>query len=52
MVPKLSGVRTIPAPKSQCQTRLTNTRAVSGFFALASQSASSRRPLSVVGIAG
>ena len=36
---------TNPRPKSQCQTRFTNTRAVSGFCGEAIQRASSSRPL-------
>ena len=52
MVPKLSAVRTRPAPKSQCQTRLTITRAVSGLSLAVSQAASSRRPLSLPGNGG
>ena len=43
--PKSSGVVTSPAPNTQCQTRLTYTRAVRGLSALATNSASSRRPL-------
>ena len=44
MRPKLSGVATSPRPKSHCQTRLTITRAVSGFSAEAIAFASARRP--------
>ena len=43
IVPKSLGVRTSPSPKWCCQTRLTITRAVSGFSGLASQRASVRR---------
>ncbi len=38
-MPKLFGVRTRPSPKCHCQTRLTMTRAVSGFAADATQRA-------------
>ena len=49
--PKLSGVGTRPRPNRCSQTRLTSTRAVSGFSGEASHSASSSRPLpcSIVG---
>ena len=43
--PKLSGVGTRPRPNRCSQTRLTSTRAVSGFSGDASHSASSSRPL-------
>ncbi|PYR86343.1 MAG: hypothetical protein DMG18_03030 [Acidobacteria bacterium] len=43
--PKLSSVGTMPRPKWWCQTRLTMTRAASGFSREASHSASAlRRP--------
>ena len=45
--PKLSGVGTNPRPNKCIQTRLTKTRAVSGFSLEASQWASSSRPLVV-----
>ena len=41
--PKSSGVGTIPLPKWYCQTRLTITRAVSGWSGLVIHSASARR---------
>ncbi len=49
----LSGVGTNPRPKRLSQTRLTNTRTVSGLSTDAIQSASSNRPLPVdtVGVA-
>ena len=43
--PKSLGVVTSPLPKCQCQTRLTSTRAVSGFLGSAIAWASSSRPL-------
>ena len=46
--PKLSGVGTRPRPNRCSQTRLTITRAVSGFAGEASASANSRRPLPAV----
>ena len=39
ITPKSPGVRTSPSPKCCCQTRLTMTRAVSGFASLVSQPA-------------
>ena len=47
--PKSLAVRTRPCPKCQAHTRLTITRAVSGFFGLAMSSASSFRPLASLG---
>ena len=44
-MPKSLGVRTRPCPKCQAQTRLTITRAVSGFSAAAMALAKSSRPL-------
>ncbi len=41
--PKLSGVATIPSPKWWTQSRLTSTRAVSGWPGCVSQSANARR---------
>ena len=46
-LPKLSGERTKPSPKWACQTRLTSTLAVSGWFGRVSHSASWSRPLTV-----
>ena len=43
--PKSLGVVTSPAPKCQCQTRLTSTRAVSGLRGSTMARASSSRPL-------
>ena len=51
-MPKLSTLSTIPRPKSQCQTRLARTRAVSGFSGATIHSASSRRPLVFAGMTG
>ena len=47
MVPKSSGVATIPSPKWCCQIRLTSTRAVRGLSLLAIARARSSRPLPV-----
>ena len=44
-MPKSPGVRTRPAPKWCCQTRLTMTRAVSGFEGSTIARANSNRPL-------
>ena len=43
--PKSFGVATMPRPNSQCHTRFTYTRAVSGLSGRARNSASSNRPL-------
>ena len=47
ILPKLSTVRTSPAPKRWCHIRFTITRAVRGFRGLVIQSASSSRPLAL-----
>ena len=52
ILPKLSSVATMPRPKWWCQMRLTMTRAVSGFCAEPSHSASARRRPDVCPSAG